>query len=51
MGFALKCSPFRLPTLLLVLLVTIAVPIIGVLRGAELKYPIAVATAANGESA
>ena len=49
MGFVLKSSPFRLPTLLLVLLVTTAVPIIGVLRGAELKYPIAVATAANGD--
>ncbi len=49
MDFVLKCSPFRLPTLLMVLLVTTAVPIIGVLRGAELKYPIAVATSANGD--
>ncbi len=49
MDFVLKCSPLRLPILLLVVLVTAAGPVGGVVRGAELKYPIAVATAANGD--
>jgi streptogramin lyase len=45
----LQRSPFRLPALLLVLLAMGTVPAMTLLPGAELQYPIAVATAASGD--